>query len=202
MTRLVLASGSAHRRRLLRDAGLEVEVVVPDFDERSLDDRFAEWGVDRYVVEVALGKARSVVDRVPPGAVVIAADQVAVHDGRLLTKSATLEAAVEQLLSLSGSTHELVNGVVVMSHAGRTATAVDRHAVTMERYDRAAAQAYVEEFRPVDSVGAYRIEDDAGLLSSVVGSGEDGVIGLPIAIVRRLIEEIGHDGPPDVTAVW
>ena len=190
MTRLVLASGSTYRRRLLADAGIEVDVVLPDFDERSLDDRFASWGVDRYVVEVALGKARSVVDQVASDAVVLAADQVAVHDGRLLTKPASLDAAVDQLLSLSGSTHELVNGIVAMRADGRTAMAVDRHVVTMASFDRAAVEAYVREFEPLDSVGAYRIEDDAGLLASVEGSGDDGVIGLPLLVVRSLVAEV------------
>jgi septum formation protein len=190
VTRLVLASSSTYRRRLLLEAGWEADVVVPTFDERSLDPSFDEWGVDRYVVEVALGKARSVIDRVDPDVVLIAADQVAVHDGRLLTKPATLESAVQQLMSLSGSTHELVNGVVAMRPGGRRATAVDRHVVTMESFGLDEAEAYVAEFRPLDSVGAYRIEDDAGLLASVVGSGDDGVIGLPIGVVRRLLAEV------------
>jgi septum formation protein len=188
--RLVLASGSTYRRRLLADAGIDAECVVPDFDERSLDDRLVEWGVDRYVIEVAMGKARSVIETVAEDAVVLAADQVAVHDGRLLTKPRTADAAVEQLLSIAGSTHDLVNGLVVLRRDGRTASAVDRHVVTMAPFGRDEARAYVEEFLPLDSVGAYRIEDDAGLLESVVGSGDDGVIGLPIAVVRRLVAEV------------
>jgi septum formation protein len=190
VTRLLLASGSTYRRRLLRDAGWDAEFVVPTFEERTLDAHFEEWGVDRYVVEVALGKARSIVDGVASDVVVLAADQVAVHDGRLLTKPNTAGEAVRQLLSLSGSTHELVNGVVAMRADGRTATAVDRHVVTMERFTRDEAEAYVEEFRPLDSVGAYRIEDDAGLLASVEGSGDDGVIVLPLAVVARLVAEV------------
>jgi predicted house-cleaning NTP pyrophosphatase (Maf/HAM1 superfamily) len=60
----------------------------------------------------------------------------------------------------------------------------------MRAYDRGEAAAYVEAFRPLDCVGSYRIEDDADLIESVEGSGQDGVIGLPLAVVRRLVAEV------------
>jgi septum formation protein len=188
---VVLASTSSYRQRLLANAGIEARVVAPDFDERCLDRHFEEWGVDRYVVEVATGKARSVLHALDPGTVVIAADQVAVENGRLLTKPGTVDQAVAQLVSLSGTTHDLVNGVVVARAGdGRMAWAVDRHLVTMRAFDQTDARSYVEAFRPLDCVGAYRIEDDADLIASVVGSGDDGVIGLPMAVVRSLMAQL------------
>jgi septum formation protein len=190
VTPFVLASSSEYRRRVLAEAGMDATCVAPAFDERALDGSFAEWGVDRYVVEVALGKARSVAGRVPPGTVVVAADQAAVLDARLLTKPGSVERAIGQLVAMSGRTHELVNGVVALGPGDRVATEVDRHVVTMRAYDRAEAESYVERFRPLDCVGSYRIEDDADLIASVQGSGRDGVIGLPLAVVRRLVAEV------------
>lgn len=191
MPSLVLASGSRYRARLLEEAGIDAEVRTPRFDERSLDEHFEAWGVDRYVVEVARHKAASVAGDVAPGTVIVAADQVAVADGRLLTKPLTADLAVEMLASMSGRTHELVNGVVAtVAPVGPVAFAVDRHLITMAPYDIAAARAYVERFEPLDCVGAYRIEDDAGLIDAVSGSGRDGVIGLPLGIVRSLIERV------------
>jgi len=195
MPPLVLASGSRYRARLLREAGIEAEIRRPHFDERSLDEHFEVWGVDRYVVEVALRKAASISSEVAPGTVVLAADQAAVVDGRLLTKPGTAERAVEMLTSMSGRTHVLVNGVVaVVAPEGPMASAVDRHLITMASYDVAAARAYVERFAPLDCVGAYRIEDDAGLIDSVIGSGSDGVIGLPLGVVATLIDRVVAQG--------
>ncbi len=194
MTRLVLATTSKYRQRLLAESGLDADVVAPDFDERSLDPFFDEWGVERYVVEVAAGKARSAIDRVDAGSVVIAADQAAVLDGRLLTKPGTVEAAVAQLGSMAGRSHELVNGIVAMVAGDPDdgiVSAVDRHIVTMRGYSEAEARAYVEAYLPLDTVGAYRLEDDAGLIESIVGSGDDGVIGLPVAVVRGLVSRLG-----------
>jgi len=177
---------------LLDAAGIAVDVIAPDFDERSLDHHFAEWGVDRYVVAVAIGKARSALAHVEPGTVVIAADQVAVLDGRLLTKPGSVERATAQLMAMSGQSHDLVNGVVV-TRAGNDvfASAVDRHVVAMRSFDEHEAKSYIDRFQPLDCVGAYRIEDDADLIESVRGSGDDGVIGLPIALVQSLIAQLG-----------
>lgn len=194
---LILASSSRYRAQVLRDAGIAVEVHTPDFDERSLDVHFAAWGVDRYVVEVALGKAASVATTLH-GGIVVGADQAAVHHGRLLTKPGTAERAVAQLCELSGTTHDLVNGLAVMVvGGGPVVTAVDRHRVTMAAFSPAEARAYVAEFQPFDCVGAYRIEDDAGLIAAVEGSGDDGVIGMPVAALRTLLGRVGVGGQRD-----
>jgi septum formation protein len=191
---LVLASTSPYRRALLEEAGIAHTAVAPDFDERTLDGMLADVGPEAMAVEIARGKARSVVLDVD--AVVLAADQVAVldDDGRLqlLTKPGTVGRAVEQLLSMSGREHRLVNGLVLRdTRDGREWTATDVHVVRMARFGRGAATDYVERFRPLDSVGAYRLEDDVGLIESIEGSGRTGVIGLPLDLVRRLLDEAG-----------
>ncbi len=58
-------------------------------------------------------------------------------------------------------------------------------------YDRDEAAAYVEQYRPLDCVGSYRLEDDADLIESVEGSGRSGVIGLPLDVVRDLLDLAG-----------
>lgn len=199
---LILASSSRYRRELLARAGIEVEVLAPDIDERAFD-HLLEHGPCELTIAIATAKARAVA-RDGSGIWVLAADQVAVaedDDGtpHLLTKPGTPERAVEQLTAMSGRTHRLVNGVVVW-HAGEVHSACDVHTVTMRAFTRDEAQAYVDRFAPIDCVGAYRIEDDADLIASVEGSGDDGVIGLPIAVVRRLLADAGHPSPTDATA--
>ena len=186
---LILASTSRYRRRLLEDAGIDHRVAEPDFDERALDGHLTEWGDERLAVEVARGKARSVVpDDASGGALVLAADQLAVLDDELLTKPGDVETAVAQLVRMSGREHRLVNGIVLRDTAtGREWSATDVHVVRLAPYDAAAARAYVEAFRPLDCVGSYRLEDDAGLIESVEGGDASGIIGLPIPTVRRLL---------------
>ena len=180
---------------MLSAAGIEARIVAPDFDERALDSLFGTIEPGELAVRLATGKARSVAAVIEPGELVLAADQLAVLGERMLTKPADLAAAVEQLAAMSGTTHELINGLVVWNAATDTwATAIDIHRVTMRDFTGAEAAAYVERFEPLDSVGGYRIEDDADLIASVEGSGDDGVMGLPITVVRRLLESVAGDG--------
>jgi septum formation protein len=197
---LVLASSSEHRRRLLAAAGIVGRTVEPDVDEEPFHRRLGEWGAERLACELAAAKARSVEAR--PDEVVLAADQVGVLDGPvgpvLLTKPVSVDAAVAQLVAMSGRTHRLVNGVVVRRvETGDEWSEVDVHEVTMRDVDEATIRAYVERYRPLDSAGAYRIEDDdrpgAGLIASVQGGDRSGVVGLPLPVVRRLLALAGFD---------
>ncbi len=190
--KIVLASSSPHRRRVLAEAGIEVRIEPPEFDERSLDDRFGNLADGELAVLIATAKARSVADRVRPGELVLAGDQLAVvgegAQRRALHKAPDLVAAVRQLIALSGTTHRMVNGLVVWDRfADRWVQAVDEHVVTMRSFSATEAADYVRRFEPLDSVGCYRIEDDADLVARVTGSGDDGLQGMPIDLVRSLL---------------
>lgn len=192
---LILASTSRYRRELLERLEVPFETDAPDFDERSLDGRFGTMDHTAFALEQARGKARSLVGRYPQ-ALILAADQIAIHPGppeRLLTKPGDEATAVEQLMGLAGQTHQLLTGVVLLdARSGVETTTTDLHRLTMRRFDRAEAQAYVGRHRPVDCVGAYRIED-AGikLFERIEGEDFTGIIGLPLLSVSRLLRAAG-----------
>lgn len=175
--------------------GVDYVVAAPDVDERALDHRFAELGAEGYVLELARAKARAVVDR-HPDALIIGGDQAAVLtlDGvdTLLHQPGGRGRAIEQLMEMSGTTHRLVNGLVVVdAGVGVEHHEVDVHTITMRRYTRAEATTYVDRFEPYDCAGGYRLEDEADLVESVSGEDRSGVIGLPLPSLRRLLAACG-----------
>lgn len=188
---LVLASSSRYRATLLRDAGIEFVAIAPGVDERELDDRYGELGGAGYALELARRKSRSVEGRaraLSGRALVLGADQVVTLHGRLLHQPGDARRAVEQLMEMSGTTHDLLNAVVLRAvDTGEEHHEIDRHSITMRAYSAAEATAYVEEFEPFDCAGGYRLEDDADLVESVVGEDPSGVVGLPLPTVRRLL---------------
>jgi septum formation protein len=107
---------------MLSQAGWRAEVDPPEIDERALDDELGRLGADGLALELARRKAMAVASR-HADAVVIAGDQVGVVDGpgrgaQMLTKQPTALGAVDQLMAMSGTTHELVNGLVLVVGAG------------------------------------------------------------------------------------
>lgn len=197
---LVLASSSTYRAELLASVGIRVTVDPAHIDERAADDLFSEIGADGLALELARRKAWAVAPR-HPGCWVLAADQIGVlGEGAevvMLTKQPDIASATAQLVAMSGSTHRLVNGVVLVDvDSGRSAHGVDVQRVTMNAFDQATARRYVERFEPFDCSGSYRLEDqesmatDDRLLASVDGEDPSGVLGLPLPLLARLVAEL------------
>lgn len=188
---LVLASTSRYRKALLERLDVEFQTASPQFDERAHDDAFATTDDATFALQLAEGKARSLVD-LHPDAIILAADQIATLDlppRTLLHKPADPDRAVGQLMLLRGRTHALTTGVVMLdARTGRLETAVDTHQLTMRDFSEEECRAYVARYAPLDSVGAYRIED-AGirLFESVQGADATAIVGLPLIAVCRLL---------------
>jgi septum formation protein len=202
VTDLILASASRYRAELLERGGFRVEVDPPEVDERQLDHLLDDEGPEALALALAHRKADVVVGRHRAG-IVVAGDQVGVLDARdglsLLTKQPTPEGAAAQLLALSGTTHRLVNGLVVVDVAsGRRVDGLDVQVVTMRTLDVAEVDDYVTRFRPFDTAGSYRIEDGAHLdrpfVADVAGEDPSGVVGLPLPLLGRLLSELTDGG--------
>ncbi|MFN8051765.1 MAG: Maf family protein [Acidimicrobiales bacterium] len=185
MTRLVLASASPRRSQLLHDAGYEFEVDPADVDETPLP---AEPAAD-YVERLARAKAELVAAR-HPGATALGADTVVVLDGELLGKPADDADAIAVLERLSGRGHEVLTGVAVCRD-GMTTSAVDTTEVRFRTLDRAEIEAYVRTGEPRDKAGSYAIQGGAGAFVAATNGAFDNVVGLPVALVRRLLEQAG-----------
>jgi septum formation protein len=200
---LVLASGSRYRADVLRSAGFTIEVDPPEVDERSMDHLF-DSDPESLARRLARMKAEAVALR-RPGSLIVAADQVGVleREGHRvqLTKQPDEDRAVGQLLSMSGTSHVLVNGVVVLrtTPEGRTdryAEGIDLQMVTMRVFGEAEARRYVRRFAPYDSAGSYRLEDqelmdeDQRLVVSVQGEDPSGVLGMPVPLFLRLLAQV------------
>jgi len=187
--RLVLASSSPYRRKILDDLGVAYVAVSPEFHE----DHASFSDPETMVTELACGKARSLA-RAFPDSLVIGADQTAELDGRTLEKPVTEARAVEQLLSLSGRTHRLLSAIALLDT--KTSTIAHRvvvHAMTMRPLTEEQARRYVALDRPLDCVGAYKIEAHGVLLfSSMKGEDHTSIVGLPVTALEDLLQERGR----------
>ena len=187
---LVLASRSATRLRLLREAAIAVEPVPSTIDERSVEEALGgERGPTDLAEVLAETKAQDV-SRRRPGDVVVGADQVLSLDGVVLHKVADMEGARRRLLALEGRTHLLHTAHVVM----RDGAALDRHAETATMTMRpltpaAVGRAMARDEAALDSVGCYRLEGPGIRLFERVEGDHTAILGLSmlplLAALRR-----------------
>jgi septum formation protein len=190
---LVLASTSPYRHKLLAQLDLPFLAAAPDYDERAEDHLWPALGPEGFPLHLGRGKAASL-RAAHPDAFILGADQIAVLPPcDLLHKPWTPEAAVDQLLRMSGRTLHLVTGVVLLdARTGATHEAIDRQSLVLRPFARAEAEAYVHRHRPLDCAGSFRIEDAGITLFERIDSGDfTGIIGLPLLAVCRLLRAVG-----------
>lgn len=200
MTRVVLASASSGRLRVLRDAGIDPLVVVSGVDEDAIQ---ADLGPDPDPAEVvtvlAAAKADAVVDALDPDAaadcVVIGCDSMLYVDGRLSGKPGTADAARRQWHSMAGRQGRLFTGhcVIRVLDGARAATEAAA-AVTTVRFGiptESELDAYVASGEPLGVAGAFTLDGLGGWFLDGVDGDPSNVVGLGLAVTRRLLEAAG-----------
>jgi septum formation protein len=185
---LVLASASPRRRELLAAAGFTVEVDPPQVDEAQ---RLGEPPAE-YVERVARDKA-AVVSARHPDRTVIAADTAVLVDGEVLGKPADDDDAARMLRRLSNRAHDVWTGVAV-ARAGQVAYALERTRVWMLPLSEADVRWYVESGEPRGKAGGYAIQGLASRFVPRIEGSWSNVVGLPVATVLQLLEQVGDPG--------
>ncbi len=191
---IVLASSSAHRAALLKNAGIEFRQENSNLDERALEAPLEAEGIlpaDRAEI-LAQAKAENVAER-NPGAWIIGCDQILALGDDVLHKPADMEAARRRLLALSGQTHYLYSAVVLV----RDGETVWRHVTPCAMKMRSLSPQFIGRFLAqegndvLSSVGAYQLEKRGAQLFDSVGGDFFSVIGLPLLPLLQALRENG-----------
>jgi septum formation protein len=157
-TRLILASSSPRRAALLRQLGLEFEVVPSSVQEDVNGSR----SPIRLVTNLARKKANEVATRVS-GGIIVGADTVVVLDGKRLGKPHDAAEAKEMLRSLSGREHCVYTGFELLHMPSRESMSdYETTRVKFRNLSTEEIDAYVKSGSCFDKAGAYGIQDDFG----------------------------------------
>jgi septum formation protein len=189
---LVLASRSQSRANLLTAAGIPIEVLPADIDERGIEARTPGQDARAAALLLAVEKARAIAAQ-RPGRLVLGADQTLALGARRFSKPADRAAAVEQLQSLGGKTHALNSAVAVMRDGDVLFEHVETARLTMRDFSNKFLQEYLERVgdAALSSVGGYQLETLGVQLFERIEGDYFTILGLPLMSVLDFLRRDG-----------
>ena len=180
---LILASTSPFRRTMLEHAGVAIEAVAPDIDERAAEEPLQGSGASPADVATVLATAKALaVSERKPGRLVLGCDQTLSVDGEILHKPVDMEAARRRLLLLSGRTHRLDSAAVLVRDGDIVWSSVGTANLTMRKLDPGFVGRHLARVgsRALSSVGAYQIEGEGIQLFEKIEGDHFTIVGLPL----------------------
>ena len=193
---IVLASTSATRQAMLRNAGLDIQAVAPQVDERQLTALHPEWLPEITAEKLAEAKSIEVSTRMP-GAIVIGADQVLALGPRIFSKPIDTDACRAQLRDLRGKAHSLISSVVCSRDGKPLWSKTDAARLHMRDFSDDFLEAYLGHNGAdvTTSVGGYKIESNGVQLFSEIAGDHFTILGLPLLPLLAFLREAGEIAP-------
>lgn len=190
---IILASTSPFRRQLLENAGLKIEPVAPQVDERAVEEALEGSDVNPEDVAQILAEAKAVeVSERYPGRWIIGGDQTLSLGDEVFHKPKDMEGARRHLLALSGKTHQLNSGVVLAKNGEAVWRHVSIARMTMRPLDPAFIGRHLARVGDIalKSVGAYQVEGEGIQLFEKIDGDYFTIVGLPLLPLLAQLREL------------
>jgi septum formation protein len=189
---LVLASKSDIRGKILAASGLRFEIRPAQIDERAVEAKAGITGAAAAARLLARAKAEAVA-RTQPGRLVVGADQTLALDNKRFSKPADRAAAVEQLRSLRGRTHELHSALALVRDGNLLFDCVDSARLTMRDFSDCFLDDYLGMAGELalSSVGGYQLEGLGIHLFERVEGDYFTILGLPLLPLLAYLRQNG-----------
>lgn len=192
MYRIILASASPRRREIMNQIGIRFE-VMPSVGEEVT----TESAPDKVVCELSAQKAAEILEKTEGAVVVLGADTIVAHNGRILGKPADAEDAKRMIASYAGDTHEVFTGVTVLVRDAdgtmKKSSFAVRTGVRVRSMSEAEIDWYVTTKEPLDKAGAYGIQGKFAPFIEGIDGDYYNVVGFPIAAVISETRALGVD---------
>ncbi len=186
MRKIILASRSKARQKLLRDIGLEFTTAKSDVKET----RRIKTNCPALVIENALAKARYVAERSKIAGIVIAADTVILVGRKIVGKPKNIKDAFRTLKLLSGKPQWVYTGLAVIDiDRNKTYTAFDKTKVHMCHLSARDIRRYFKRVSPLDKAGGFDIQGFGSVFIDRIEGCFYNVVGLPMAKLAKILKK-------------
>lgn len=192
--RLILASQSPSRKRLLEGAGLHPEIIVSYVDEET--EYFNSMAPKDMVIALAITKAHTVLEQINEDALIIACDSTFEFEGESFGKPETPEIAVARARRLSGNSGLLHTGhCIIDTKQGRELADLVTTKVTFDELNDELIHDYVATGEPLRVAGGFTLDGYSSPLIKEIDGDYTNVVGISMPYLRKSLQHLGYEWP-------
>jgi MAF protein len=189
MRKIILASSSIHRKKLLQQIKLNFTAISPDIDE----SRNKNEPVNKFVKRLSIEKAMKIA-MLKKNSIVIGSDEIAVVDNKILGKPLTKKNARKQLNLISGKKVIFKTGICVIdTNTMKKLSSVVNYSIKMRKISKNTINNYIDKEDMLNCAASIRIEGLAiSLIEKATGEDPTSVIGLPLIRLITYLKKLGY----------
>ena len=190
--KLILASKSGVRKKILEKYNINFEVIVSNVDEDQVKESLLAEGADPLVVSKNLAELKSIqVSKKSPDKLVLGADSVISLNNKLINKPNSREEALEILKKLNNSRHYLISSVCISKNGSMVWNHSDQSELKMKSFKEDELKKYLNKIKTETllAYGVYQVEADGLSLFEYIKGDQDSIMGLPVKQIMRYIKD-------------
>ncbi len=191
LDKIVLASASGVRKKILQENGITVEVIPANVDEDQvkealLKEKSTPKTISQNLAELKANK----ISKKKPNEFVLGADSVIDLNSELISKPTSREKALSILEKLNGQKHQLISSVCISKNGSMIWNYTDASTLTMKKLNLDQIKLYLEKIKDKElyAYGVYQIEADGKSLFSKIEGDEDSIMGLPVKQIKEYLK--------------
>ena len=193
INKVILASKSGVRKKILNQNGIACEVLPANVDEEQVKDSLLKEKITPELISKNLAelKANKVSEK-KPNELVLGADSVIDLNGELISKPTSRQEAFNILLKLNGQKHHLISSVCISKNGAMIWNSTDTSTLIMKQLNSDEIKSYLEKIRDKElyAYGVYQIEADGRSLFSKIEGNEDTIMGLPVKQIKEYLNTL------------
>ena len=193
INKIILASKSGVRKKILNQNGIKCEVIPANIDEDQIKESLLkEKAIPRIISKnLAELKANKISEK-KPNKIVLGADSVIDLNGELISKPTNREEALDILKKLNGQRHQLISSVCISKNGSMIWNFTDASTLTMKQLNLYEIKSYLTKIKDKElyAYGIYQIEADGRSLFSKIVGDEDTIMGLPVKQIKEYLSKL------------
>ena len=193
INKIILASKSGVRKKILDENGINSEVVPANIDEDIIKESLLKEKETPKIISKNLAELKeNKISEKKPDEIVLWADSVIDLNGELISKPKNRDEAFSILEQLSGQKHQLISSVCISKNGSMVWNFTDTSNLTMKQLNSDDIKSYLNKIRDKElyAYGVYQIEADGRSLFSKIEGDENTIMGLPVKQIKEYLSKL------------